>query len=89
MLENVRVMRTPKPAQLKAPILEILAEGKTWQFMEIVDCPVWVALRSVPLGMSATLPLRRGIKQTGTGTPHENDSAFLDTLRCYRDAGTR
>ena len=37
MLENVRAMRTPKPAQLKEPILEILAEGKTWQFMEIVE----------------------------------------------------
>ena len=29
--------RTPGPSQLKEPILEILADGKTWQFMEIVE----------------------------------------------------
>lgn len=37
MSENVRAMRTPKSSQLKEPILEILADGKTWQFMEIVE----------------------------------------------------
>lgn len=37
MLENAKAMRTPKPAQLKDPILEILTDGKTWQFMEIVE----------------------------------------------------
>ena len=37
MLGNVRAMCTLKPAQLKEPILEILAGGKTWQFMEIVE----------------------------------------------------
>ena len=36
MLGNVGAVRTPKPAQLKEPILEILAEGKPWQFMVIV-----------------------------------------------------
>lgn len=30
-------MRTPKPSELKDPILEILADGKMWQFMEIVE----------------------------------------------------
>ena len=37
MLENFRPRLTPKPAQLKEPILEILADGKTWRFMEIVE----------------------------------------------------
>lgn len=30
-------MRTPKPAELREPILEILADGTMWQFMEIVE----------------------------------------------------
>ena len=30
-------MRTPKPVHLRDPILEILADGKMWQFMEIVE----------------------------------------------------
>ena len=37
MSENVRAMRTPTSSQLKEPILEILADGKTWQFMVIVE----------------------------------------------------
>ena len=42
MSENKRTfavgaMRTPTPSELKDPILEILADGKTWQFMEIVE----------------------------------------------------
>ncbi len=37
MLENVRSTRTPTSAQLKEPILEILADGKPWQFMVIVE----------------------------------------------------
>ena len=30
-------LRTPGPGQLKEPILEILADGEIWQFMEIVE----------------------------------------------------
>ena len=34
---TVGAMRTPKPSELKDPILEILTDGKMWQFMEIVE----------------------------------------------------
>lgn len=34
---TVGAMRTPKPSELKDPVLEILADGKTWRFMELVD----------------------------------------------------
>ena len=37
MSDNFSTMRTPKPAQLRDPILEILADGRTWRFMEIVE----------------------------------------------------
>ena len=37
MSNTVRAMRTPKPSELKEPILEILADGKMWQFMKIVE----------------------------------------------------
>ena len=37
MSDNIRAMRTPKTAQLKEPILEILSDGRVWRFMEIVE----------------------------------------------------
>ena len=49
----------------------------------------WVALQSLPQGMSATLPPLQGDKWTDTGTPHENDTRPLDTLFCDRAASSR
>ena len=40
----------------------------------------WVALQSLPQGMSATLPPLQGDKWTDTGTPHENDTRPLNTF---------
>lgn len=37
MSDNARTMRTPTEAELREPILKILTDGKTWQFMEIVE----------------------------------------------------
>ena len=37
MSHNARTMRTPTAKELREPILKILADGQTWQFMRIVE----------------------------------------------------
>ena len=54
---------------------------------DILLKPVWVALlRSVQTVLTPS-HRSRGINQTGTGTSHETDFAFLTTVVCHRDAG--